>query len=162
MCISAHAVQGHCMSMHCLWSVLWWTFPPINSGSFRAQIALPTSLSSDERSKWHQLCRTLGMYSSSKGLGENRRLFISLNPSMATGEDGKWTQKDHSITMQASETHELLCEAHGGHSPYSLSELEEMLVECVDLPPDIIKLKAIKCSVAPRGTLMMVKSMSYF
>lgn len=84
------------------------------------------------------------MYSMSKGLGEHRRLLVSLSPVMATDGSGKWAQKDQSIAMLASETHELLCEAHGGHSPYSLSELEEMLIERVDLPPDIIKLKAIK------------------
>eukprot|EP00892_Ulva_mutabilis_P008354 jgi/Ulvmu1/5891/UM026_0012.1 len=110
----------------------------------RAQLALPASLSSDERSKWHQLCRTVGVYSSSKGLGQNRRLMISLEPAIGIDETGKWAQKDQDITLRASETHELLCEAHGGHSPYSLSELEEMFIEGADLPDDIVRLKAIK------------------
>lgn len=113
----------------------------------RAQLALPASLSSDERSKWHQLCRTAGIYSTSKGLGQSRRVFISVTPAIAIDEAGKWAQKDQSIALRASEIHELLCEAHGGHSPYSLSELEEMLIEHADLPPDIVKLRKIKCDI---------------
>lgn len=88
------------------------------------------------------------MYSTSKGLGTNRRVLISLVPALATDGNGRWAQKDQSIAIIASETHDLLCEAHGGHSPFSLAELEEMLMEGIDLPPEIVKLKAIKYSFA--------------
>lgn len=63
----------------------------------------------------------------------------------AAESNEQWHKRDLKAQAQAREAHELLCEAHGGHSSYSVSELEEMVVSGVDLPPEILSQKTIKC-----------------
>jgi hypothetical protein len=111
----------------------------------RAQLALPSTFSPEERKRWHQVARQAGLYSASSGLREDRRLLVHAS---AADCPEQWKKKDIKVQAMARESHELLCEAHGGHSTYSLSELEEMIVTGVDLPPAILTLKAIKCESA--------------
>ena len=110
--------------------------------SCSAQLALPSTLSSEERKRWHQVARQAGLYSSSSGLRENRRLLVHAS---AVDSTEQWKKRDIKVQTMARENHELLCEAHGGHSTYSLSELEEMIVTGVEMPPAILTLKTIKC-----------------
>ena len=119
----------------------------------RAQLALPSSLSPEERKRWHQIARTAGLYSSSSGLRENRRLLVHAS---AAESNEQWQRRDLKAQAQAREAYELLCEAHGGHSSYSVSELEEMIVSGVDLPPEILTQKTIKCGACTPWTVFRV------
>lgn len=63
----------------------------------------------------------------------------------SAAESGEqWNKRDLKAQAEAREAYELLCEAHGGHSSYSVSELEEMIVSGVDLPPEILTQKTVK------------------
>jgi uncharacterized small protein (DUF1192 family) len=107
---------------------------------------LPSSLSAQERQQWHQLSSAEGLFSTSRGIGDSRRCYITtIRPGPVTGQSGQWLQKDADITRHAAEMHDILSEEHGGHSRYSLAELEERLAVGAELPPEILRLQSIRC-----------------
>lgn len=97
------------------------------------------------------MCSVLKLHSYSRGLGAQRRVFITRTKSTADEQSAEGTWKrgaDESAgAAKARECQQLLADEQGGHCAYSVAELQEWLASGEPLPPEIERLHTVRCAV---------------
>ena len=111
---------------------------------------LPAGVSRDGREGWHGLCARHGLWSESRGVGENRRLVIGTSRFRKLRQhDESWrlTPVNPEAVKLASQLWSMLADDCGGEARYSQAELEEIVTSHAELPPDLQRLVDIGCDV---------------
>ena len=86
------------------------------------------------------------LHTFSRGIGAARRLFIGSTKLEVLDGGGRWCRADAGQRAQAAALHMLAVESCGGHTAWSVQELEELLASGGPVPPELAALQAVKCA----------------